>query len=70
MAKKKGPKARKPAPPKAKPAIEITVELPSGAEHKVMLDAITEALREVPIEVLEAGETIIVTNKIGKRPKN
>jgi hypothetical protein len=64
MATRKTPKASK-----QKPAIEVIVEIPRGTKRAKMDRLIHDALRQVPTDVFEAGETIVVRSQTkGAKP--
>lgn len=43
-----------------RPAHEITVEIPRGTKAAAVREKIEAALRQVPTDILESGEVIIV----------
>jgi hypothetical protein len=47
-----------------RPAIEITVEIPAGTKKREVAKRIQEALQQVPTDVFENGETIVVRSQV------
>lgn len=64
MATRKTPKGSE-----QKPALEVIVEVPHGTKRPRMDRLIQAALRQVPTDVFEAGETIVVRTQTKGTPK-
>lgn len=62
----KNPKGRAP-----KRAVVVTVEVPQGTKGRALLQRIANALLEVPTDIFEPGDAIVVSNEFegGKPPR-